>query len=318
MNTHVKTELPRLAHEVETAYAWWRLAVAVLLSTIGGVGMWSYMVALPAVQAEFGLSRAPTPRCRTPGRCSASGSAASSMGRFADRFGIMLPVMAARSCSALGYLAIWARAKPTGSIAIAHGVLIGLGCSATFAPLVADISLVVHAPARHRGGAMRLRQLLRRRGLAADRAALHRDRRLARRRISASASSASSPWCRWRWCCAAAPLCTTRGAAAPRPDASRRHARPQARHAAGLLAVAGVALLCRHVDAAGAHRRLLRRARLRRGARRRDAVADARLRRHQPRRLGLLRRPHRRPRDAAARLGAAGRRALLSTSPSTG
>ena len=49
-----------------------------------------------------------------------------------------------------------------------------------------------------------------------------------------------------------------------------------------LLCVAGVSLLRRDVDAAGAHRRVLRRPGLRRGARRRDAVADARLRRRQP------------------------------------
>src|ERR1051326_8965484 len=34
-----------------------RLVVALLLSGIGGVGMWSVIVALPAVQAEFGVAR---------------------------------------------------------------------------------------------------------------------------------------------------------------------------------------------------------------------------------------------------------------------
>jgi len=42
---------PRDAHGVESSYAWMRLAVTLLLSTIGGVGMWSVVVALPAVQA---------------------------------------------------------------------------------------------------------------------------------------------------------------------------------------------------------------------------------------------------------------------------
>ncbi len=41
----------------DSRHAWFRLAVAVLLSTIGGVGMWSVVVALPAVQAEFGAAR---------------------------------------------------------------------------------------------------------------------------------------------------------------------------------------------------------------------------------------------------------------------
>src|SRR5262245_56452335 len=42
----------------ESAYAWLRLAASVLLSTIGSVGLWSYVVALPAVQADFAVARA--------------------------------------------------------------------------------------------------------------------------------------------------------------------------------------------------------------------------------------------------------------------
>ena len=42
----------------ESAYAWLRLATSVLIGTIGSVGMWSYVVALPAVQADFGVARA--------------------------------------------------------------------------------------------------------------------------------------------------------------------------------------------------------------------------------------------------------------------
>jgi hypothetical protein len=49
----------------ESNYAWTRLFAALLLSAIGGVGMWSVIVALPAVQAEFGVARSaaslPTP-----------------------------------------------------------------------------------------------------------------------------------------------------------------------------------------------------------------------------------------------------------------
>src|SRR6266849_2926559 len=41
----------------ESVYAWTRLFAALLLSAIGGVGMWSVIVALPAVQAEFGVAR---------------------------------------------------------------------------------------------------------------------------------------------------------------------------------------------------------------------------------------------------------------------
>src|SRR4029453_3721936 len=41
----------------ESAYAWTRLGAALALAAIGGVGMWSVIVALPAVQAEFGVAR---------------------------------------------------------------------------------------------------------------------------------------------------------------------------------------------------------------------------------------------------------------------
>ena len=37
--------------------AWARLAVAVLIGSLGSVGMWSVVVALPVVQVEFGASR---------------------------------------------------------------------------------------------------------------------------------------------------------------------------------------------------------------------------------------------------------------------
>ena len=37
--------------------AWLRLAVAVLIGSLGSVGMWSVVVALPVVQTEFTASR---------------------------------------------------------------------------------------------------------------------------------------------------------------------------------------------------------------------------------------------------------------------
>src|ERR1700689_5442673 len=42
----------------DSRQAWLRLAATMLVSTIGGVGMWSVVVALPAVQAEFAVPRA--------------------------------------------------------------------------------------------------------------------------------------------------------------------------------------------------------------------------------------------------------------------
>ena len=48
MNATAGGSTPELT---DSTYSWWRLAVSVLLSTIGGVGMWSVVVVLPAMQA---------------------------------------------------------------------------------------------------------------------------------------------------------------------------------------------------------------------------------------------------------------------------
>ncbi len=56
--------------EAESLYACVRLGAALLLMTIGGAAMYGVVVALPALQAEFGVSRAS--RCRPCRRNSAS------------------------------------------------------------------------------------------------------------------------------------------------------------------------------------------------------------------------------------------------------
>src|SRR2546425_4218715 len=43
---------------VESPFAWLRLVAAVVLSTIGSVGMWSVPVVLPAGQGEFAVAPA--------------------------------------------------------------------------------------------------------------------------------------------------------------------------------------------------------------------------------------------------------------------
>jgi MFS family permease len=125
--------------DTESGYAWTRLAMALLLSTIGGVGMWSVVVALPPVQAEFGVARADAslPYTLTMIGYGLSGIL---MGRLSDRFGIMVPVMAGTIALALGYL-LAALAGSLWQFTLAQGLLIGAGSSATFAPLLADTSL---------------------------------------------------------------------------------------------------------------------------------------------------------------------------------
>ena len=124
---------------VESAYAWTRLWIALLLSTIGGVGMWSVVVALPAVQAEFGVARADASLPYTLTMIG-FGIGGIVLGKLSDRFGVVPPLIIGAVALVLGYAA--AGASPTlWWYTIAQGVLIGFGSSATFAPLLADTSL---------------------------------------------------------------------------------------------------------------------------------------------------------------------------------
>ena len=115
--------------------------------TIGGAGMYSMTVALPPVQAEFGVTRAAAALPYTLTMIG-FGLGGILMGRLADRFGVMIPTLAGGLFLGAGFIA----AGMSGALwqfSLAHGLLIGLlGCSATFAPLVADTSLWFN---RHRG-----------------------------------------------------------------------------------------------------------------------------------------------------------------------
>jgi len=123
---------------VDTSYAWTRLVLALLLSTIGGVGMWSVIVALPAVQAEFGVARGDASLAYTLTMLG-FGAGGIVLGRMTDRRGIVPPVMVGIVCLIFGYAAA-ASASTLWQYALAHGLLIGFGSSATFSPLLADTS----------------------------------------------------------------------------------------------------------------------------------------------------------------------------------
>ncbi|WP_374369730.1 MFS transporter [Piscinibacter sp.] len=124
----------------DSRYAWLRLAATLGLMTIGSAAMYVVAVVLPAVQAEFGVARADASLPYTL-LMVGFGLGGVLMGRLADRFGVMLPVLIGAAGLASGF----ALAAASGSIlgfAIVSGALLGfLGSSATFAPLVADTSL---------------------------------------------------------------------------------------------------------------------------------------------------------------------------------
>jgi MFS family permease len=136
------------ADGVDSRYAWTRLVLALLLSTISGVGMWSVIVALPAVQMEFGVARGDASLAYTL-TMMGFGAGGIILGRMTDRSGIVPPVLIGIACLIFGYFAA-ASASTLWPYALAHGV-IGFGSSATFSPLLADTS---HWFARRRGVAV--------------------------------------------------------------------------------------------------------------------------------------------------------------------
>jgi MFS family permease len=126
------------AGERDSAYSWVRLAISVLIGTIGSVGMWAVVVVLPAVEVDFDVARA---EASLPYTATMLGFAAGNVliGRHVDRFGIALPIALAAVALGLGFIL----AALSGNImlfTIAQGALIGIGSSATFGPLIADVS----------------------------------------------------------------------------------------------------------------------------------------------------------------------------------
>lgn len=145
MSPSTSADRGRPGAEIESGYAWLRLAAELVLGTIGCIGMWSFVVALPSVQAHFGVARgeASLPFTLTMIGFGVGGMV---MGRFADRRGIAWPATWGTLALGCGYV-LSAFASNITQFALAQG-LIGFGSSATFGPLMSDIS---HWFARRRG-----------------------------------------------------------------------------------------------------------------------------------------------------------------------
>jgi MFS family permease len=125
--------------DIESPYAWLRLAVSLLLMTIGGSGMYSITVVLPLIQSDFGVARgdASLPYTLTMIGFGVGGIL---MGRLADRFGVIVPVVIGAAGLGAGFVSA-GLAPNLFVFCIAQGFFVGLlGTSATFAPLVADTS----------------------------------------------------------------------------------------------------------------------------------------------------------------------------------
>lgn len=126
-------------NEIESRYAWLRLAASFALITIGAAGMYAVIVAMPVIELEFGVSRS---QASVPYSMVMLGWAIGTiwMGRLFDRFGIQIPVLIGIVGFGSGF-ALSSYASSLWMFAAAHGLLIGLlGTASLFAPLLADVS----------------------------------------------------------------------------------------------------------------------------------------------------------------------------------
>ncbi|MBR1151062.1 MFS transporter [Bradyrhizobium sp. JYMT SZCCT0428] len=125
--------------------AWARLAVAVLIGSLGSVGMWSVVVALPVVQQDFGATRGTASLAFTM-MMLGFGLGQVITGKISDRYGIVTAIGLGIGLLGLGYIvagtswSIW-------PYVLVHFV-IGLSSAATFGPLMAEAS---HWFERYRG-----------------------------------------------------------------------------------------------------------------------------------------------------------------------
>jgi MFS family permease len=129
----------------DSRQAWIRLAIAVLIGSIGSVGMWSVVVALPVVQVEFGASRGAASLAFTMVMLG-FGLGGVGTGKIMDRFGIVTAIGIGIAAMGLGYVGI-GYATALWQVIVLH-LLIGLGSSATFGPLMTEAS---HWFDRYRG-----------------------------------------------------------------------------------------------------------------------------------------------------------------------
>jgi MFS family permease len=129
----------------DSGQAWVRLALALVIAAIGSVGMWSVVVVLPVVQPEFGATRGEISLAFTMTMLG-FGLGGVATGRITDRLGIVMAM--AISIVFLGTSYVIAGLSTTLWQFILVHVLIGLGTSATFGPLMAEAS---HWFERYRG-----------------------------------------------------------------------------------------------------------------------------------------------------------------------
>ncbi|WP_170557734.1 MFS transporter [Ruegeria atlantica] len=127
-----------MSHAIhDSRYSWLRLAITLIIATVANVGMWAVIVVMPAVEAQFGASRA---EAAMPYTLAMIGFALGNlwMGQLVDRLGVTKALIGAATLSAISYL-MATLAPSIMTLSVAH-LSLGLGASIGFGPLIADIS----------------------------------------------------------------------------------------------------------------------------------------------------------------------------------
>ena len=123
--------------EHDSLYSWTRLLIALLLATVGNIGMWVVVIVLPDIQQEFKIDRG---TASIPFALTMVGFAIGNwvMGHVVDRYGITKTIIFAATVNTAGYIAAM-YVNNVYSLSILQ-FFIGLGTAAAFGPLIADTS----------------------------------------------------------------------------------------------------------------------------------------------------------------------------------
>lgn len=129
----------------DSRYSWTRLALTLGVGTVINAGMWAIIVIMPAVEAEFGGSRA---MASLPYTLTMIGFALGNylIGRAVDRFGVMASLVVASIVTAMGY--VLATLSTSLVMLSLVQLIVGFASAVGFGPLIADVS---HWFVRRRG-----------------------------------------------------------------------------------------------------------------------------------------------------------------------
>ena len=107
----------------DSRYAWFRLGISLVLAIVGGIGLWLAVVVIPTIQQEFGIDRA---GASLPYTVTFIGFALGgfTMGKVADRFGIIVPVSIAAVALGAGFI-LAALSQTYWQLLVVQAVMIG-------------------------------------------------------------------------------------------------------------------------------------------------------------------------------------------------